>query len=162
MAVPRWPKSHRNLPSLVNFWMLSPRAAPESQTFPALSTTIACSDWGPGRSTPGAGQPGTYPGAPQPLRRLPCVSNSRIAGAAMQQSLRGGVLPAPDSSGVMSRGRLITHQPTRRVHQVRARLYQCSSRANHQQIGLRLFTAMSHRRQQLRVDAGQPGQGPGI
>src|SRR5258708_36669283 len=94
-AVPRWPKSQRNFPSLVNFWTLSPRAAPDNQTFPALSTTIACSDCGPGRSTPGAGQPGTYPGPPQLLRRLPCGSNSRIAGAATQQSLRGGVLPAP-------------------------------------------------------------------
>ena len=49
---------------------------------------------------PSAGQPGTYPGPPQRFKKVALVSNSKIAGAAMQQSFRGGgVLPAPDSSG---------------------------------------------------------------
>src|SRR5258708_24577263 len=39
---------------------------------------------------------------------LPAVSNSNTAGAALQQSVRGGVVAAPDSSGLISRGRLKT------------------------------------------------------
>ena len=36
--------------------------------------------------------PGVYPGAPQDFSNLPSVSNSSTAGAAMQQSVRGGLL----------------------------------------------------------------------
>src|SRR5688500_4063731 len=79
--------------------MLSPRCVPDTQTFPSRSTLMVCS----------RGQPGTYPGPPQPCSRLPSVSNSRTDGPAMQQSVRGGLVDAPFSSGLIWRERLNTH-----------------------------------------------------
>jgi len=87
------------LPSRVNFRMLSPRPVPDIQTFPSRSTLMVCSP----------GQPGTYPGPPQPWTRLPSGSNSRIDGPAIQQSVRGGLVDAPFSSGLICLERLNTH-----------------------------------------------------
>ena len=53
-------------------------------------------------------------------------------------------------------------QPTRCIDQRRPRPHQAGSRPNHRQIGLRLGAAMLHRRQQLRIDPGQPRQRLGI
>ena len=49
---------------------------------------MACSPLAPGFATPGADQSGWYPGPPHAFRRLPSVSNSRMAGAGLQQSVR--------------------------------------------------------------------------
>jgi len=49
-------------------------------------------------------------------------------------------------------------QSARRVHQRRARSHQSGSCPDHGQIRLRSRTAMPHRREQLRIDARQPGK----
>src|SRR5688572_13578921 len=79
--------------------MLSPRWVPDTQTLPSRSTLMVCS----------RGQPGTYPGPPQLRSRLPSWSNSSTDGPAMQQSVRGGLVDAPFSSGRMPVERLNTH-----------------------------------------------------
>src|SRR5665213_1924638 len=87
--------------------MLSPWLLPPIHTLPSRSTMMLCSAAAPGRAMSFAGQPSVYPGPPHACSRLPAVSNSSTAGAAMQQSVRGGFVAAPASSGLISRGRFI-------------------------------------------------------
>src|SRR5208282_4971839 len=54
------------------------------------------------------GQSNPWPGPPQERSRLPCVSNSRTGGAAMQHRERCGVREAPSSSTVYEAGRCKT------------------------------------------------------
>src|SRR6266852_6724380 len=88
-----------NFPSAVNFIRVSPALDPPIQTFPSLSVKMVCSE---------PGQPGTDPGTPQDLSRLPSMSNSSTAGGGTQHSAVGGVSIAKFSVLSRSRGRFNT------------------------------------------------------
>ena len=62
----------------------------------------------PGTRNPRSRPAGRISGCAPTLHQFPAVSNSSTAGAATQQSVRGGVWIAPISSGLISRGRFIT------------------------------------------------------
>ena len=107
-SVPQNPTA--SFPSLVNFWMLSPRAAPDNQTFAAFidaqSRAPIAAPASPLSRAPAS--PSHIPDHPSSSKDCPACRTPKSPAPQCSNHCAAAYAPRPIHTAVMSRGRLIT------------------------------------------------------